>query len=109
MELGDIWLASLDPAFGREQQGQRPLIIVSRREFNLYGTPIVLPITSGGNFARTTGLVVSLMGTGMRTTGIVRCDQPRALDLQKRGGKRIERAPDYIVDEVLARFMSIFE
>ena len=43
--------------------------------------PVVLPITSGGNFARTEGFVVTLAGAGTKTTGIIRCDQPRALDL----------------------------
>ena len=30
--------------------------------------------TSGGNFARTAGFAVSLMATGTKTTGVVRCD-----------------------------------
>lgn len=40
---------------------------------------------------------------------IIRCDQPRALDLSARGGKKLERAPDPIVDEVLAKLTPIFE
>ena len=63
--------------------------------------PVVLPITSGGDFARTVGFAVTLEGAGTKTTGIVRCDQPRALDLGARSGKKLESAPDAIVDEVL--------
>jgi mRNA-degrading endonuclease toxin of MazEF toxin-antitoxin module len=73
------------------------------------GVPVVLPITSGGNFARMAGFAVSLMGTGLKTTGIVRCDQPRALDLKARAGRKLESVPDFVMDEVLARVIPIFE
>jgi mRNA-degrading endonuclease toxin of MazEF toxin-antitoxin module len=44
-----------------------------------------------------------------KTTGIIRCDQPRALDLGARGGKKLESIPDAIMGEVLARLAPIFE
>jgi mRNA interferase ChpB len=79
VERGDIYLVSLDPTQGHEQQGRRPVLVVSPGAFNrLTRVPIVLPITTGGNFARTRGFAVSLAGAGTRTTGVVRCDQPRA-------------------------------
>jgi mRNA-degrading endonuclease toxin of MazEF toxin-antitoxin module len=52
---------------------------------------------------------VSLTGAGIQTTGVVRCDQPRALDLGARGGKKLESVPDSIMDEVLAKLAPIFE
>ncbi len=110
MERGDIYLVSLDPTSGHEQQGTRPVLVVSPASFNrVTRVPIVLPITSGGNFARTAGFAVSLMGAGTRTTGVVRCDQPRAMDLQARGARRLEAVPSAIIDEVLARLAPIFE
>ncbi len=110
MERGDIYLVSLDPTAGHEQQGTRPVLIVSPGAFNrVTGAPIVLPITSGGNFARTAGFAVSLMGAGTQTTGIIRCDQPRALDLRARNGRKLERVPQAIIDEVLARLTAILE
>jgi mRNA-degrading endonuclease toxin of MazEF toxin-antitoxin module len=109
MRRGDIYLADLDPVEGHEQWGTRPVLIVSPDEFNaLTKVPIVLPITSGGNFARTAGFAVSLDGCGTRTTGAVRCDQPRALDLRARSGKRLEKAPPAVMDDVLARLAAIF-
>jgi hypothetical protein len=39
---------------------------------------------------------------------VVRCDQPRALDLTARGGK-LEAVPRAIIEEVLARLSPIFE
>ena len=56
MERGDIYLVSLDPTSGHEQQGRRPVLIVFPAAFNrLTKTPVVLPITSRGNFVRTAG------------------------------------------------------
>jgi len=108
MERGDIYLVSLDPTSGHEQRGTRPVLIVSPKAFNrLTKTPVVLPITSGGNFARTAGFAVSLMGLGMRTTGVVRCDQPRALDLGARHGRQLESLPPAVIDEVLAKLETI--
>ena len=52
---------------------------------------------------------VMLEGAGTKTTGIVRCDQPRALDLGARGGKKLESVPAAIMDEVLAKLTPIFE
>src|SRR6266851_2242888 len=104
MKRGEIWLVGLDPTMGHEQQGRRPVLIVSPEAFNrVTKVPVVLPITSGGNFARTAGFAVPLTGTGTKTNGVVRCDQPRALDLGARGGKKLESVPAEIMDEVLAR------
>lgn len=110
MKRGEIWLVGLDPTQGHEQKGRRPVLIVSPEAFNrVTRVPVVLPITSGGSFARTAGFAVKLEGAGTKTTGIVRCDQPRALDLRARGGRRLESIPAAIVDEVLAKVATIFE
>jgi len=52
---------------------------------------------------------VPLTSAGTKTTGVTRCDQPRALDLAARGGRKLERISDAVVDEVLARTSLIFE
>jgi mRNA-degrading endonuclease toxin of MazEF toxin-antitoxin module len=110
MERGDIYLVSLDPAAGHEQQGKRPVLVISPGKFNrVTGVPVILPVTTGGNFARTAGFAVSLMGAGTKTTGVVRCDQPRALDLRARGAKRLESIPEHVVDEVLSKVSPLFE
>jgi mRNA-degrading endonuclease toxin of MazEF toxin-antitoxin module len=99
MKRGEIWLVA-----------RRPVLIISQAAFNrTTKLPVILPITSGGNFARTAGFAVPLTGAGTKTTGVVRCDQPRTLDLAARGGKKLESIPDAILDEVLARISPIFE
>ncbi len=108
MRRGEVWLVSLDPTAGHEQQGTRPVVIVSPAPFNeLTRTPVVLPVTTGGSFARRRGFAVSLDNAGTRTGGVIRCDQPRVLDLAARNGKRLESLPEPVLDEVLARLAAI--
>lgn len=101
-------MVSLDPTMGTEQRGSRPVLIVSPAEFNeVTQLPVVCPITSGGEFARRIGFAVPL--TGVKTTGIVRCDQPRVLDLNARHARKVDTVPAPIMDEVLAKLAPIFE
>ena len=106
MERGDIYLVSLDPSSGHEQKGTRPVLVVTRGLFNKFTkVPIVLPITTGGNFARIAGFAVNLSGS--KTVGIIRCDQPRVLDLSARKAKKIEKVPAIVMDEVMAKLSAI--
>ena len=108
MKRGDIYMVSLDPSQGKEQRGHRPVLIISPTEFNeVTKLPIVLPITSGGDFARRIGFAVAI--TGLKTTGIVRCDQPRVLDINERNGRWVEALPHDILDDVLAKVSVLFE
>jgi mRNA interferase ChpB len=110
LKRGDIYLVALDPTRGHEQQGTRPVLIVSPDRFNeATRVPIVVPITSGGAFARNLGFAVSLSGAGTQTTGVIRCDQPRPVDLAARNGRRLESVPADIVEDVLARIAVLFE
>jgi mRNA interferase ChpB len=108
MKRGDIYLVSLDPTLGHEQQGQRPVLVVSPTAFNeATKLPVVLPITSGGEFARRIGFAVPI--SGIQTTGVVRCDQPRVLDLRARGGRKVDSLPPEILAEVMAKAVTLFE
>lgn len=83
-------------------------MVVSPAAFNeLTGTPIVVPITTGGRFARRRGFTVSLENVETRTRGVIHCDQPRALDLAARNGRFLETAPTDTAQEVLARLRAI--
>jgi len=108
VKRGDIYLVSLDPTKGHEQQGYRPVLTISPTEFNEATTlPVALPITSGGAFARRIGFAVPI--TGIKTTGVVRCDQPRVVDLNARNGRKVDTLPQPILDEVLAKTITLFE
>jgi mRNA interferase ChpB len=109
MDRGDIYHVSLNPAQGREQAGPRYVLVITPREFNRLGTPLVCPITQGGDFARSRGFAVSLSGAGTHSQGVVLCNQPRVLDLQKRGASFVEKAPQAVIDEVIAKLHTLLE
>ena len=110
MKKGDIYSVTLDPSQGREQKGTRPVLIISASDFNQkLKIPVILPITQGGDFSRTAGFAVNLQGSGTQTQGVIRCDQPRAIDIAARHGYKIESVPDFIIDQVLAKFAVIFD
>jgi mRNA interferase ChpB len=109
MDRGDIYHVNLNPIRGREQSGPRYVIIISPRAFNNLGISFVCPITQGGDFARNRGFAVSLSGAGTLTQGVILCNQLRALDLQARGATFVERAPQPIIEEVLARLWTLLE
>jgi mRNA interferase ChpB len=107
MKRGDIYLVDLELTTGHEQRGQRPVVVASTERFNrLTSCPVILPITNGGQFARGLGFTVALSGT--QTTGVVRCDQPRALDLLARGARKVESLPPVILAEVLTKTAALF-
>ncbi len=86
------------------------MLIVSPGALNrLTKTPALLPITTGGSFARTAGFAVSLSGSGSQTTRAVRCDQSRTPDIASRCGRKFEGLPTVIVEDVLAKLSTILE
>jgi mRNA interferase ChpB len=108
MKRGDIYLVALDPTVGHVQSGSRPVLVVSPVEFNeATKLPVILPITNGGEFARRLGFTVPV--SGIKTTGVVRCDQPRVIDLVARHARKVDTLPAPLMDEVLARVVTLFE
>lgn len=106
---GEIWHLDLNPAAGKEQQGSRPVLIVSDKEFNRCGLVLICPVTQGGNQARYAGFAVPLMNTGTETQGVVMCNQPRTVDYLARSARFIEDLPDAVMDDVLARVQTLLE
>jgi mRNA interferase ChpB len=108
MKRGDIYMVDLEPTKGHEQRGHRPVLVISSETFNrLTQCPVILPITNGGGFVRRVGFAVPI--SGIKTTGVIRCDQPRTLDLAARNGRKVDELPAEIMDEVLATVGAIFE
>ena len=108
-ERGDIVSVPLDPALGHEQRGTRPALVLTTKDFNRLGDVLVAPITQGGDFARYAGFAVSLTGTGCRTQGVALVNKLRMMDLAARKARRIERAPQLVIDEAIARVVALLE
>lgn len=109
-DKGDIVRVCLNPTEGKETQGDfRPCLVISPKAFNKLGLTLIAPITQGGNFARTEGFAVPLIGSGTETQGVVLVNGIKSLDLVARKAVKIEKVPQMIIDEVAAILMAIIE
>ena len=106
-DRGDIVSVPLDPTIGHEQRGTRPALVLTTKEFNRLGDVLVAPITQGGDFARYAGFAVPLTGTGCKTQGAALVNKIRMLDLSARKARKVERAPQEIIDDALGRLMAL--
>jgi mRNA interferase ChpB len=108
-ERGDVVNVPLDPAVGHEQKGLRPALVLTTREFNKLGDVLVAPISQGADFSRYAGFAVSLTGSGCKTQGVALVNKIRMLDLSARKARKIERAPQMVIDDALGRLMALME
>lgn len=104
---GDIVLVNLDPSEGHEQKGRRLAMVLSTSVFNALGVVLVAPITQGDDFARHASFAASLSGSGTKTQGVALVNQIRLLDLEAHGATRVETAPEFVVEDALARLRAI--
>ncbi len=96
---GDFVALTFDPQAGHEQRGRRPALIVRNDVFNQHtGMAIACPITSTD--CRYPFHVA--VGEGLPVTGFIMVDQVKATDFRARRAKRIGKAPDALLNEVLA-------
>ena len=108
-DRGDIVSVPLDPAMGHEQRGTRPALVLTTKEFNRLGDVLVAPITQGGDFARYAGFAVTLTGTGCKTQGVALVNKIRMLDLAARKARRVERVPQVVIDDAIARLVALLD
>ncbi len=96
---GDIIKVDFDPQSGHEQAGYRPALVVSNDTFNIRtNLVLVCPITNTSN---TFPLHVKL---DKRTTitGVVLCEHIKALDINSRGYKVVDKLPQDILEKVIS-------
>jgi mRNA interferase ChpB len=55
------------------------------------------------------GFAVSLTGTGCKTQGVALMNKIRMMNLNARKARKIERAPKKVIDDAVARLMTLFE
>ena len=88
MKRGDVFWAELRPRSGSEQQGRRPVIVISNDGFNLTPTwrsVIVVPVSTSGAQARRgpTAVPLAAGSGGLPRAAIAVCHQVTTLDRAK--------------------------
>ena len=97
---GEIYWADLDPTKGREQAGQRPILILSQEIFNeRSGTVIAMALTSRPQKAGFP-LTLELADPALPKKSWIKISQIRTLSTE-RLGKRITRLPANELDLVI--------
>jgi len=96
---GDYIAASFDPSSGHEQKRRRPALVVSKELFNRStGLAIVCPVT---NTDRGVPFHVPVGDNGT-LGGVVMVEQVKSIDFRARRARRIARASDEVLSEVLS-------
>jgi mRNA interferase MazF len=97
---GEIYWADLDPTKGREQAGQRPVLILSQEVFNQRsGTVIAMALTSQPQKAGFP-LTLELSDPALPKKSWIKISQIRTLSTE-RLGKRLTRLPEKELDLVI--------
>jgi mRNA interferase MazF len=98
---GEVYFASLDPVFGSEQGGQRPVLIIQNDLGNRYSSiVIVASITSAPPKKRFQTDVIIQPGVGGRTAmSRIQLNQIRTLD-KRRLGRYIAQLTDEQIAQV---------
>ena len=98
-QKGDFVILTFDPQAGHEQRGRRPALVVSNTLFNRHtGLVMVCPITR--TFRNIPFHVTIPEGSSL--TGYIMVEQLKSVDIARRRAKFIEKAPGFVLDEVLS-------
>ena len=99
-DRGDLVWLQFSPHAGHEQAGHRPAFVVSPRAYNKrVGLALCCPVTK-----QVKGFPFEVvLPAGLRVAGAILADQVKSLDYKARKAKRIAKAPDEVVGEVLAK------
>jgi len=96
---GDFVAVTFDPQSGHEQRGRRPALVVSNTLFNRHtGLAIVCPLTSTD---RQFPFHVAVEDDAS-ITGFVMVEQVESIDFTTRKAKRIGKASEKLLEEVLS-------
>ena len=98
---GEVWLADLEPTRGREQSGERPVLIVSTDRFNQGRSRLVVavPFTTR-RWALPIHVEVRPPDGGLREISFAMCEQVRSLAVDRLGPQPFGRVPAAVLDSV---------
>ncbi|MEX0331103.1 MAG: endoribonuclease MazF [Puniceicoccaceae bacterium] len=100
---GDLVWLTFTPQAGHEQAGHRPALVISQKSYNQRtGLALFCPLTS-----RAKGYPFEVECRGTKVNGVVLADQVKSLDWKVRNARRIESAPDGVLEEALAKLKAL--
>lgn len=101
---GDLVWLNFNPQAGHEQAGLRPAVVISPADYNgKVGLAIFCPIT---NQAKGYPFEV-VIPHNLKTSGVVLSDQIKCLDWKIRSAQFIEKLPDEVVQDILAKINTL--
>lgn len=101
-DAGDILPLSFDPSSAREMKGDHYCIVLTPKAFNAkFGLAWTCPITTGTQEAARGLTAITLMGTGLKVSGIVLCHQIKALDWNSRKATLTDRLRGPVLTQIL--------
>lgn len=110
-ERGDVYWVDPNPVKGREMRDRHRFVVITPKKVNALGVVMMVPVTTGGAWARDMGIVVPVMGHD--TTGVAVCNQVRAFDLEARerdgGARHIETLDNVTSLEIAERVVSLID
>jgi mRNA interferase MazF len=90
LESGDIILVNIDLRKGREQGGERPVVVITPGFMNRLGILGVLPVTS-----KVKGFPFEIaLPANLKTKGVILGIHFRSLDLKERRWRHLETIPE---------------
>jgi mRNA interferase MazF len=105
-ERGDVVWLSFSPHRGRQQDGRRPVLVLSPRRYNdRVGLAVVCPITS-----RIKGYPFEVEVRDVAPiAGAILVDHVRSVDWRARRAEPAGRTPPDVLDEVVAKLRPLIE
>ncbi len=103
-ERGDVVWLDFNPQAGHEQAGKRPAFVLSPAAYNRkVGLALLCPITN-----KIKGYPFEVdVPEGLLVTGTILSDQIKSLDWQARNAAFICKLPDYVIEQVLAKAITL--
>lgn len=101
-QKGDIILVDLEPSIGHEKGKYRPALVMNEQKLK-GGITFILPITSVNHDE---ALDVKL-DERTHTKGYVECFQLRSVDVFSRATRKVDKAPDDIVEQCAEKVKEI--
>lgn len=94
---GDILLVNLSPISGHEQNGVRPVVVISKTSFNKKTQMcIIVPITNSIK-----GYPFEVPAESSKTHGVILSDQIRTIDYQARKAKQVDKISSQCLTKIL--------